>query len=177
MIALLVASALLIGGPAFAEEHRASTKLPTGVPPAVGCTVPTGSAGKAFLRLKRRGSVRYRFFAQGIPNTSLSREKAVTVVYYSPDGNRAIVDTLFILPTGGYTVSSSPYFLVRAGAEWSTTDGQGGPGTYERVAAFVRSLDGTPLSSVPLRRYEVPGCSSERDSREPADPATRRNAP
>ena len=158
MIFDLLALALLC---AAASAQVATQPQGPDVPLPVRCTLPTGDLGRNFLRLKPQGAVQYRFYPHGIPNTSLSRENAVTVIYYSRDGNRAIVDVAFALPEGKYVISSSPYFLVRTARHWSTRDGQGGPGTYDRVAAFVTSLDQAPLSSAPLRRIDTSACTSD----------------
>jgi len=137
----------LVVSPTGSFVGRALENLSVNGQHAVQCMIPPAGELRQFLAPTSSADVPLRVHEGGIPHTSQVElnEKIINVVFYSPNGRKAVVRTAYIATSGQVEVSSTPWFLTRSDHKWVVTDGEGGPGTFKRVAEFVDSLQSLPL--------------------------------
>jgi hypothetical protein len=117
---------------------------------ALQCILPIEGEARKYLGLSKDAAVEVRLHQGGIPGTSQveSKEQLVTIVLYAKRRSRAMIRTAYIGTGGQVEIGSMPYFLKKTQGVWRVVDGEGGPGIFEAVAAFVTSLNERPMLRV-----------------------------
>ena len=115
------------------------------------------------MGLSRGSAIEVHALSGGIPDViqSASEEKMETVVLYGKNRKRAMIRSAYIDNNGNVRIDALPYLLKRSGGRWVVVDGEGGPGTYERVAASFRRSTPSPQENSAHRHESIHGARSE----------------
>jgi hypothetical protein len=149
----------------WAASAAAQSLPPSDVAQMLGCLQPITSPNRRFLHLRGRQEVQYVLESGGVPKTSDADlpYQLATVVFYSPDGLRAVVNTGVFTKSGYFLTYSDEYQAVKRRGAWVVEGGEGSIGTYTRVAEFVGSLDSRTKQVLLMKLAATSSCIDERD--------------
>src|SRR5437667_4177101 len=111
---------------------RAATDAALCINPNVDWSILGYSKGTRFIP--------YRYAATGVPNSSMRDQPFTSILFLSHTRRRGLLLFVFRLPDGRLETMDDGYRLRKTSRGWEASEGNGGPGMYERVAKFVTDL-------------------------------------
>jgi len=148
---------------AFPPPQGESTTPAPGREHAAICLAPDVDSLR-FLGYSRNARfISYRYATTGVPSSSMQGEPYDSVLFISRSGRKALLSFVFKLPDGPLETMDDGYSMRKTSRGWEASEGNGGPGMYERVEKFVTNLVQTPEYSLDLRIEAPNSCVEEID--------------
>jgi hypothetical protein len=107
--------------------------------------------------------VPYRYSATGVPNSSMRDQPFTSILVMSHDRRKALLLFVLRLPDGRLETMLDGYMMRKTPQGWEASEGNGGPGMYERVEKFVTDLEKTPEYLLDRRDTAPNTCISEEE--------------
>jgi hypothetical protein len=165
MIPMMLIRFAIVLSLAFPAPQDMST-APEHAGDAAICRAPDVDSLRFLGYSRKTRSVPYRHAATGVPNSSMKGEPYDSVLFMSRSGRKAVLLFVFRLPDGRIEAMHDGYFMRKTLHGWEASEGNGGPGMYERVEKFVTSLEQTPKYSLDLTIEAPARCIEESDYEE-----------
>jgi hypothetical protein len=135
------------------------------VPEAAACAMPPETLFQSWLKMPRKARfAKYRYAFGGVPDTSMDGNglSYISFVYFSNSQNRAMLTFVWRLPGGRLVRGEDIYLMKKSDERWEASNGNGGPGTYEKVEQFVHELSKERAQLVNFRQPYLPeSCISQ----------------
>jgi hypothetical protein len=86
-----------------------------------------------------------------------------SILFLSHNRHKALLLFVFRLPDGRLETMLDGYFMRKTSHGWEASEGNGGPGMYQRVEKFVTALEKTPEYLLDRRGQAQSTCISENE--------------
>jgi hypothetical protein len=154
---------VVIGLPLIFLAPQLGPPPPPAAQEAAICLAPDDTSLRFLGYSRHVASIPYRYAETGVPESSMKGEPYVSVLFLSHSRRRALLLFGFKLPDGRLEAMYDGYFMRRISGKWKASEGNGGPGMYERVERFVTNLTEQPRYSLDMGTQASGNCISQYD--------------
>jgi hypothetical protein len=105
----------------------------------------------------------YQYVLTGVPDSSMRNQPYTSILFLSHNRHKALLLFVFRLPDGRLETMLNGYLMRKTSHGWEASEGNGGPGMYQRVEKFVTDLEKTPEYLLDRRADTPSTCIAEEE--------------